>query len=351
MDALEDLKKQAKSVLKNKELATGKNELLLAFRHSEVTNSLEKIHEYLNAFLEQLRIVTPSIEVSLEINNSGRIDGLVPGNYRLYTENSFDQLSVGFSFILQCNGQRCRLGDIKDTERDRLKNKVRHLGLEISNQPDADIEISGQMSSSLVFRSNYARRLINLTISNILNSKLQTYEIDPDSTDQIFLNNLGNYLLHRDNDFVENIIQQEKSSTYIQTYIEEQDEPEPTLTEMMESSLVNNLFKDRQKLYLTYHERIKELTSRDDGITLGRSNKCDFIVESDCASRQHATLIYRRGKFIVSDHSTNGTFIKPQGGKEIYIHREDYPLSSSGFISLGESISVDNEHLVYYSCQ
>ncbi len=351
MDALEDLKKQAKSVLKDREQLSGKNESLTAFRHSEVSNSLEKVHEYLNAFLEQLRIVDPLIEVSFEINNSGRIDGLVPGNYRLYTENSFDQLSVGFSFILRCNEQRCRLNSIKESERDKLNNKIRHLGLEISRQPDANTEISGQMSSSLVFRSNYSRRLINLTISNVLNSKLQTYEIDPDSIDRDFLNNLGYYLLHRDNNFIENIIQQEKSSTYIQSYIEEQDEPEPTLTEMMESSLVNNLFKDRQKLYLTYHERIKELTSRDDRIILGRSNKCDFIVESDCASRQHATLVYRRGKFIVSDHSTNGTFIKPQGGKEIYIHREDYPLSGSGFISLGESISVDNEHLVYYSCQ
>ena len=351
MDALEDLKKQAKRVLKDREQATGKNESLAAFRHSEVTNSLEKIHEYLNAFLEQLRIVNPPIEVNLEINDTGRIDSLVPGNYRLYTENTFDQLSVGFSFILQCNRQRCRLADIKEPERDMLKNKVRHLGLEISSRSDDEVEISGQLSSSLVFRSNYARRLINLTISNILSSELQTHEIDPDSTDEAFLNNLGNYLLQRDNDFIENIVQQEKNSSYIQAYIEEQDEPEPTLTEMMESSLVNNLFKDRQQLYLTYHERIKEMTSRDQSITLGRSSKCDFIVESDCSSRQHATLTYRRGKFIISDQSTNGTFIKPQGGKEIYIHREDYPLSGSGFISLGESISVDNEHLVYYSCQ
>jgi len=351
MDALEDLKKKAKSVLKDREQATGKNESLAAFRHSEVTNSLEKIHEYLNAFLEQLRIVNPPIEINLEISNTTGIDGLVPGNYRLYTENTFDQLSVGFSFILQCNRQLCRLTDIKEPERDKLKNKVRHLGLEINSQSDDEVEISGQLSSSLVFRSNYASQLINLTISNVLSSGLQTHEIDPDSTDEAFLNNLGNYLLHRDNDFIENIIQREKSSTHIQTYIEEQDEPEPTLTEMMESSLVNNLFKDRQQLYLTYHERIKEMTSRDQNISLGRSSKCDFIIESDCASRQHATLIYRRGKFIISDHSTNGTFIKPQGNKEIYIHREDYPLSGSGFISLGESISVDNEHLVYYSCQ
>ncbi|VAX14072.1 hypothetical protein MNBD_GAMMA24-1300 [hydrothermal vent metagenome] len=349
MDAIEDLKKQAKSVLRDQEQATGKNQSLVTFRHSEVSNSLGKIHEYLNAFLQQLRIVNPPIKVSLEINNSGRIDGLVPGNYRLYTENTFDQLCVGFSFILQCNSQHCRLFSIKESERDKLINKVHYLGLKISDRTNEDNKISGQLSSSLVFRSNYSRRLINLTITNVLSSEPQTHEIDPDNIDKNFLDHLGNYLLYRDNNFIENISQLEKNSTRIQDYIEEQDEPEPTLTEMIESSLENNLFKNRQKLYLTYHECIKELTSRDHGISLGRSNKCDFIVESDCASRQHATLVYRRGKFIVSDHSTNGTFIKPQGNKEVYIQQEDYPLSGSGFISLGESISVDNEHLIYYS--
>ena len=134
-------------------------------------------------------------------------------------------------------------------------------------------------------------------------------------------------------------------------FLQELDEGKDNKFTELTRSLVNNLFKDRQQLYLTYHERIKEMTSRDQSISLGRSSKCDFIIESDCASRQHASLIYRRGKFIISDQSTNGTFIKPQGSKEIYIHREDYPLSGSGFISLGESISVDNEHLVYYSCQ
>ena len=351
MNALEDLKKQAKSVLKDKEQATGKNESLAAFHHGEVTNALEKIHEYLNAFLEQLRIVEPSVEVSLEVNNTGHINGLKAQNYRLYTENTFEQLSVGFSFILQCSQRQCQISDINEAERDKLKNKLRHLGLEINHREGEHLEISGQISASLVFRSNYARRRVNLSINNILSSELKTYEIDPDNIDDALINHLGNYLLHRDNAFVETIMQQEKDSAAIQSYNEEEDDPEPTLTEMMESSLVNNLFKDRQQLYLTYHERIKELTSRDEKISLGRSSKCDFVIKSDCASRQHASLVYRRGKFIVSDNSTNGTFIKPQGNKEIYIHSEDYPLSGSGFISLGESISVDNEHLIYYSCQ
>ncbi len=351
MDALEDLKKQAKHELQLQEQASDTNASLAAFQHSEVASALEQIHEYLNAFHEQLRIANPATRFSLDINRSGRIDNLLSGNYRLYTESTFDQSSVGFTFTLQCRKQQCRLSQLDEAARDRLKNKLRHLGLEISQHADGELEISGQIAASLVFRSNYARRLINLSINNIINSDLQTFEIDPDTIDKEFLNHLGNYLLHRENRLIETIREQEKSATFVQEGPGDTDEPEPTLTEMMESSLVNNLFKDRQQLYLTYHERIRELTSRDSSISLGRSSKCDFVIESDCASRQHALLVYRRGKFILTDDSTNGTFIKPQGGREVYIHHEDYPLSGSGFISLGESISVDNEHLIYYSCQ
>lgn len=350
MDALEDLKKQVESVLNDQQHATDKDPSLAPLHFSEVNSRLEKIYQYLNVFLQQLRIVNPRLEIDLEINNRGRIAGLVPENYCLDAKNTFDQLSVSFSFILQCNSQTCRLTDINEAERDNLNKKVRYLGLEISNQPHQEAEIRGQLPSSLVFSSNYSTQLIHLATNNILSATLQTYEIDPDSIDKDFLNNLGGYLLYHDNNFIENIVQQEKISTHIQNHIEAQDEPDPTLTEMMESSLVNNLSKGHQRLYITYHECIKELTSRDTSIILGRSNKCDFIVDVDCASRQHAKLGYRRGKFIISDHSTNGTFIKPQGNKEIYIQQEDYPLSSSGFISLGESISVDNEHLIYYSC-
>jgi pSer/pThr/pTyr-binding forkhead associated (FHA) protein len=75
------------------------------------------------------------------------------------------------------------------------------------------------------------------------------------------------------------------------------------------------------------------------------------MVTSDLASRHHAQIVYRKGKFVLIDQSTNGTFVKAQGGKEVYVQQEEAPLSGSGFISLGKAVTVDNEHLIYYSCQ
>ena len=350
MDALDFLKKQAKTVIKDKEQATGKNESLDEFHHSEIVNCLDRIHHYLIELMEQLRIVSPDIKTDFRIETLGTLHDLEQKNYRLYTENTFNNLTVGFGFYLFCEQESCALSMNNPDDVDKLHNKLRHLGLEVNSPITGDPVIKGYVSSSLLFRSDYQRRLINLTISNMEHNVLHTYELDPGNINNNMLDQLGNYLLRRENNFINLVQSQEEESSHIKS-IKELDESEPTLTEMMNTSLANSLFKDRQQLYLTYHERIKELGSRDPAVIVGRSSKCDFVIDSDCASRQHAKLAYRKGKFVVSDHSTNGTFIKPQGGKEVYIHGEDYPLSGSGFISLGESISVDNEHLIYYSCQ
>jgi hypothetical protein len=33
------------------------------------------------------------------------------------------------------------------------------------------------------------------------------------------------------------------------------------------------------------------------------------------------------------------------------VQQEEAPLVGSGFISLGKAVTVDNEHLIYFSCQ
>jgi hypothetical protein len=44
-------------------------------------------------------------------------------------------------------------------------------------------------------------------------------------------------------------------------------------------------------------------------------------LEADLASRAHCRLEYNRGKFILVDQSTNGTFVCTQDGKEVYLRR------------------------------
>lgn len=84
---------------------------------------------------------------------------------------------------------------------------------------------------------------------------------------------------------------------------------------------------------------------------IGRGRQCDLVVESKLASRIHARIEYSRGKFVLIDQSTNGTFIKTDDGKEVYLRREDLPLWGHGWISLGKAIEEDTTHLIEFECQ
>ena len=84
-------------------------------------------------------------------------------------------------------------------------------------------------------------------------------------------------------------------------------------------------------------------------ISLGRGDQCDLIVNSARVSRLHAIIEFRRGKFVIVDQSTNGTFVKNSDGIEVYLRREELPLVGSGVIGLGMKTDQDNPHNIYYS--
>ncbi len=84
--------------------------------------------------------------------------------------------------------------------------------------------------------------------------------------------------------------------------------------------------------------------------TLGRGVQSDLCVNARLASRMHATIQFVRGKFLLTDQSSNGTFVKTDEGESIYLRRQELMLWGSGHISLGEEISTDNPDLIRFIC-
>lgn len=100
----------------------------------------------------------------------------------------------------------------------------------------------------------------------------------------------------------------------------------------------------------------RRLRAQDVPCIIGRELDCDFAVPSAFASRHHARIEYRRGKFILIDQSTNGTYVTlAQAGTalphEIYLRREELPLQRSGVICLGESLSQNPEFRIEFDCR
>ncbi|WP_022835018.1 adenylate/guanylate cyclase domain-containing protein [Salisaeta longa] len=73
--------------------------------------------------------------------------------------------------------------------------------------------------------------------------------------------------------------------------------------------------------------------------TLGRSTRNDLQVQDTRVSRHHATIEPKGRSFILKDMSSNGTYVRLDGGVPIFVHRDTLPLQSAGVISLGRPFS------------
>jgi class 3 adenylate cyclase len=70
-------------------------------------------------------------------------------------------------------------------------------------------------------------------------------------------------------------------------------------------------------------------------VTIGRDASCDIVIGDRKTSRQHASIEKRRDKFVLADHSSNGTFVAIAEEPEVCLRREEVMLRARGRIGLG----------------
>jgi hypothetical protein len=109
------------------------------------------------------------------------------------------------------------------------------------------------------------------------------------------------------------------------------------------------------------HGRITRLVLRYEGrewrfegpgeFSIGRDGGCDIVVGDRKASRQHARIERRRDKFVLADHSSNGTWVRFAGEAEVVVlRREELMLRASGIIGLGHSPADAEGAPVEFTC-
>ena len=81
-------------------------------------------------------------------------------------------------------------------------------------------------------------------------------------------------------------------------------------------------------------------------VILGRGQKADMIINDSMASREHARVECRRGKFILIDQSTNGTYVQTTEGPA-YLRREELQIDGEGKITLGRELNEATEVVVF----
>lgn len=82
-------------------------------------------------------------------------------------------------------------------------------------------------------------------------------------------------------------------------------------------------------------------------VTIGRSNEADFPIGDRLASRAHAMIERRRDRFVLVDHSANGTYVQTDGEPEMLLRREEFSLHGRGRIAFGVPCGEAAQQLEY----
>ncbi|KAA0680962.1 adenylate/guanylate cyclase domain-containing protein [Roseomonas genomospecies 6] len=88
-------------------------------------------------------------------------------------------------------------------------------------------------------------------------------------------------------------------------------------------------------------------------VTVGRDETCGLRIPSRRTSRQHAVIDFSRGGFLLTDHSTNGTFIRTGirtgDSPSLLLRRDSTKLTGSGLIGFGgEPLRPDEDHVLAF---
>jgi len=91
-----------------------------------------------------------------------------------------------------------------------------------------------------------------------------------------------------------------------------------------------------------------EISETHPSATVGRAEQNDFVLKGDLISRLHARIDYRNRRFILSDQSTNGSWVVDAAGKESIVRHDTHVLTGSGAISFGHLAAEGQSDLLHY---
>ena len=106
--------------------------------------------------------------------------------------------------------------------------------------------------------------------------------------------------------------------------------------------------KSASKLLLSFRDQKVELSEKRKGANMGRAEDNDLVIKGNLISRIHAKVEMRRGKFVLIDQSTNGTFLQDVRGKETFVRRDMTELSEEGVIGLGRAEEPGSSLAIHY---
>ena len=105
------------------------------------------------------------------------------------------------------------------------------------------------------------------------------------------------------------------------------------------------------RLVVSFRDTTIEVTDLKKHINMGRADDNDLVVKGNLISRIHARIEKRRGRFMLIDQSTNGTFLQTDTGEETFVRRDSTELVGEGIIGLGRVAKPGTPLAIHYICE
>ena len=122
-------------------------------------------------------------------------------------------------------------------------------------------------------------------------------------------------------------------------------------TSMLPTIEWESKLKRASSLLLKFHDTSVVIDEKKKGANMGRADDNDLVVKGNLISRIHARIEMRRGRFMLVDQSTNGTFLLKENGEEIFVRRDSTVLDGKGVIGLGKVANTGDPLAIEFSCE
>lgn len=121
-----------------------------------------------------------------------------------------------------------------------------------------------------------------------------------------------------------------------------------TVTSSLTEEVLASLTAKQKYLQIRYRSHRILVEDERPILTMGRGMANHLIIDDSLVSRMHARIELRHSRFMLIDHSTNGTFLKPRNEAPVILRRDETQLRNEGRIGLGQKVDTDHPLTIRY---
>jgi transcription elongation factor Elf1 len=127
--------------------------------------------------------------------------------------------------------------------------------------------------------------------------------------------------------------------------------PEKLDQAIKEVATPDPVWSSASQLVLKFQDVVVNVNASNTPIRIGRSEDNHIRVVDRRASRLHATVEYVKGKFMITDSSLNGTYVKIAGREVAALKKKQLLLVNNGVIGLGHKVGDHSKDAIHFSVQ